>query len=112
MLKVMTSGRAEIAKERAARFVRDVLGDEERAAAIEEEPLQEWAERRNIRVENPFAGNMKRGFRPMPTKLELERRVAELEDELEGYEDRENQMLELLGVDGEDDGSAEDEDED
>ena len=103
MLKVMTSGRAEIAKERAARFVRDVLGDEERAAAIEEESLQGWAERRNIRVENPFPGKRKGRFKPMPTKSELERRVEELEEELSVYEEREDQLLDVLGVNSEDD---------
>jgi hypothetical protein len=40
-------------KEKAARFVRTVLGDPDRAAEIEEESLDDYASRRKIQLLNP-----------------------------------------------------------
>jgi hypothetical protein len=40
-------------KERAVRFVRDVLGDPDWAEEIAEESLEDYADRRKIRIANP-----------------------------------------------------------
>lgn len=48
----------------------------------------------------------------MPTKTELENRIAELEEELEGYAEREKTILNTLGVKEDDDDFEDDEVED
>jgi hypothetical protein len=41
-------------KDKAVRFVRDVVGDPDRAAEIEAEDVEAYAERRKLRVDNPM----------------------------------------------------------
>ncbi len=40
-------------KDQAARFVRNILGNEEKADFIESESVEEYAERKKIRIKNP-----------------------------------------------------------
>jgi hypothetical protein len=40
-------------KDQAARFVRNILGNEEKASFIESESVDEYAERKKIRIKNP-----------------------------------------------------------
>ena len=49
----MTREQAQSRKDRAARFVRDVLGDSRRASEIEDERLEDYAVRRKFRLQNP-----------------------------------------------------------
>ena len=58
-MKTLTRTQLEDRKEKAARFVRDVLGDADRAGEIEEESIENYAERRKIQIlENPLGGSM------------------------------------------------------
>jgi hypothetical protein len=41
-------------KDKAVRFVRDVVGDPDRAAEIEAEDVEAYAERRKLRLKNPM----------------------------------------------------------
>ena len=47
-MKPLTREQIEARKEKAARFVRDVLDDPERAAEIEDESVDDYAERRKF----------------------------------------------------------------
>jgi hypothetical protein len=40
-------------KDQAVRFVRNILGNEEKASFIESESVEEYAERKKIRIKNP-----------------------------------------------------------
>jgi hypothetical protein len=44
-------------KDRAVRFARDVVGDPDRAAEIEDEDLEAYAERRKLTTANPMQQN-------------------------------------------------------
>jgi hypothetical protein len=120
----LTREQLESRKEKAVRFVEDVLGDPERAAEIEDEPLEEYAERRKIEiVDNPRGGPMPRvyltnprhGHNPhnprtgteMPSRLELTRRIRELEQECDELEDRLDKVAGLAEA-SEEGGEAED----
>ena len=52
MTKTLTRAQLESCKEKAARFVPDVLGDTHSAYQIEDESLEDYAERRNIKNES------------------------------------------------------------
>ncbi len=53
MKKVLTREQAQTSKDRAARFVLNVLQDSDGAQAIEDESLDDWAERKKITLTNP-----------------------------------------------------------
>ena len=94
-MKTLTREQVEKRKEKAVAFTRDVREDPERAAEIEDESPEEYAERRHIQIQNPV-----RRFR-MASKRELEERVEELEGENDDLNDRLDQITDLAGVEEE-----------
>lgn len=92
------------------RFVRDVLDDPDRADEIEDESLEDYAERRKIKIaeENP------RGADAMPTKEELMQRIKELEDENDDLQDQLDQVADIVAPpeEDEDEGDNGDEEDD
>jgi hypothetical protein len=75
------------------RFTRDVLGDPARAAEIEEESLEDYAERRRIQITNPSKRRTK-VMAPRKTNAQLEQEIAdllkenrELQDQLDAVAD-------------------------
>lgn len=87
-------------KEKAVRFVRDVLRDDERADEIEDESLEDYAERRKIKLLNP------RG-EPMATKQELFDRIKELEDENEELQSQLDEVADIVAPPEEGEGEGE-----
>jgi hypothetical protein len=55
-VKTLTRKQIESRKEKAVRFVRDVLGDPDRADEIDQESLNDYASRRKIQLLNPVKG--------------------------------------------------------
>ena len=53
-MKPLTRNQLEGRKEKAVRFTRDVLGDPDRADEIADESLEDYAERRKVKVINSF----------------------------------------------------------
>ncbi len=90
-------------KEKAVRFVRDVLDDDERADEIQDETPEEYAERKGIQIAaNPSDSRLHLERRaPMPTKEELEDRIAELEEENQTLHDKLDSILDIAESDGE-----------
>ena len=88
-MKTLTREQVEKRKEKAVAFTRDVREDPERAAEIEDESPEEYAERRHIQIQNPV-----RRFR-MASKRELEQQVEELEEEVEALNDRLDEITDL-----------------
>jgi len=111
--KFRTQDEVQTAKDRAVRFVRDVLGDEDRAEEIADESLDEYAERKGFEViENPHQHHPRKdhivSIQTM-TKVELFERVQELEAELEDANDRLSSIGEIAS--GQDDDEDDDEEE-
>jgi hypothetical protein len=52
-VKVLTREQAQARKDKAIRFVEDVLQDPDHADSIRDEDLEDWAERKHIRISNP-----------------------------------------------------------
>jgi uncharacterized protein YceH (UPF0502 family) len=102
-VKQLTREQVAGRKEKAERFVRNVLGDDQRADEIADEDLDEYAARRHFEIINPA----NRRTAEMPSKTELEDRIAELEDENADLNDRLDSISDLVG-----DQDDEDEDDD
>jgi hypothetical protein len=80
--RTLTRGQVENRKEKAVQFVRDVLGDPERADEIDDESIEAYAERRKIKmVGDPHGADM-------ATKEELADRIRELEEENDELQDQ------------------------
>ena len=107
-MKQLTRSQLESRKEKAVRFVRDVLGDPDRAEEIAEEPLEHYAERRKIQITNPS----KRRNGIMATKQELEDRVGELEQENADLQDQLDAIADIVAPEDENDQDAGDDDDD
>jgi len=90
-MKTLTRKQLESRKAKAVRFTRDVLGDDDRASEIEDESLENYAERKRIQISNP------RGAKHMavPTRRELVERIKELESE---NEDLQGQLDEIADI--------------
>ena len=115
MRKVMTPQQAETSKGRAERFVRTVLGDDEHADSIAEETLDEWAERKKVRI----AGNPRRASLDiiekgtnMPTKEKLLERIKELEDANDELNDQLDQISDIVAPPDEDEEDSDGDDDD
>jgi hypothetical protein len=78
-MKALTREQLQKRKEKAVRFLRDVLEDPERADEIEDESLEDYAERRHIRIKNPKGAELME----VRTRRELLERIQQLEKEKE-----------------------------
>lgn len=107
--KALTREQLEGRKEKAARFVRDVLADPERAEEIADESLEDYAARRKIEIlDNPH----RRRKRAMPTNKELQQHIRELEEENEELQDQLDAVADIVAPADEDEDEDEDEGED
>ena len=100
-MKAITRDQLERRKAQAVRFARDVREDDELADEIEDESLEQYAERRHIKLTNPKGASQM----PIPTRRELTERIEELESE---NEDLKSRLEEISGLAS----TEEDEDED
>lgn len=103
-MKTLTRKQLEARKAKAVRFTRDVLGDSDRADEVEDELLEEYADRRHIQIVNP------KGARKMaiPTRRELIEKIKNLEEENESLQDRLEEISDLASdEEGEEDESGE-----
>ena len=90
-VKQLTREQIEARKAKAVRFVRDVLDDPGRADEIEDEAVEDYAERRKFQIINPT-----RRTEYMATKQELEDRISELESENEELQGRLDEVLDIV----------------
>jgi cell shape-determining protein MreC len=95
VVKKLSSDQLQARKEKAVRFVRDVLGDPDRAEEVAGESLEDYAQRRKIQVTNPT----KRRKVVMATKRQLEEQIQELEQENEELQDTLDAVQDLVGGD-------------
>ena len=78
-MKQLTREQVQSRKDKAVRFTRDVLGDPDRADQIEDEELEDYAERRKFTLTNPRTRSTNKA--DGKTKAELEAEIADLEEE-------------------------------
>ena len=92
-MKTLTRKQLQARKAQAVRFTRDVLGDDDRVGEIEDESLEDYAERRHIQMVNP------KGAKKMAvkTRRDLIDRIKELEEENENLQDRLQEISDLAG---------------
>ena len=105
-MKSLTREQLQSRKEQAVRFTRDVLGEPDRAEEIEDESLDDYAERRKIQITNPSIRRtaiMAQG----KTKAELEAEIADLQEENQELQDQLDAVADIVSPDDGD----EDEDE-
>ena len=97
-MKTLTRKQLESRKAKAVRFTRDVLDDPDRADEIEDEPLEDYAERRRIKIQNP------KGVTHMAirSRKELLDRIDELETENEDLQTRLDEIKDIIGDEDED----------
>ena len=95
-MKRLSPEQVQSRKDKAVRFVRDVLDDPERAA-------EDYAERRKFQILNPTERK-----KEMATKRELEERIQELEEENEELQGRIDEILEIVSPMDEGDEESED----
>jgi len=99
-MKALTREQLQSRKEQAVRFVRDVLGDPERAEEIEEESLEDYAERRKIQLPNPSI-RRKAIMATVKTKAELEAEIADLQEENQALQDQLDAVADIVNPDDE-----------
>ena len=92
-MKTLTRKQLESRKAKAARFTRDVLDDPDRADEIEDESLEDYAEHRRIKIQNP------KGVTHMAirSRKELLDRIEELETENEDLQTRLDEIKDIIG---------------
>jgi hypothetical protein len=102
-VKALTRDQIASRKEKAERFVRNVLGDEDRAAEIADESVEDYAERRKFEIINPQRRNRTMAKKnATPTRQDLLDRVAELEEENRDLADQLDAIAEIVSP-GDDD---------
>jgi len=104
-MKQLSREQLQSRKEKAVRFVHDVLGDPDRAEEIAEESLESYAERRKIQVINP--NTRRKGS--MATKRELETQIRELENENEELQDQLDAVADIVSPEEDEDDEEGDE---
>jgi len=102
-MKTLTQKQLQARKDQAVRFTRDALADPDRAQEIEEESLQDYAERRRITLKNPKG--VKINF--MSTKRELLDEIEELKERNEELEEQLDQIAGIVAPEEEEDEQAE-----
>jgi hypothetical protein len=109
-LKRLTREQVESRKEKAARFVENVLGDSERADEIADEDVDSYAERRGIEITNP--SKRRKIVAKTKSKAELEQENQELQDEIDELNDRLDAIADLTSDEDEEDDEEDEDDTD
>jgi len=109
----LTRRQVESRKAQAVRFVREVLGDPDRAAEIERESVEDYAARRRIQILNP------KGRMTMPRKTiedyraeiaDLKEQLAESEETAEALQDQLDEVAAIVAPAEEEEEEDEDDD--
>lgn len=97
-------------KEKAVRFTRDVLGDSARADEIEAESLEDYAERRRVKLLNPCKRSTAIMARTQ-TKADLQQQIDDLQGENQDLQDQLDAIADIVAPaddDDQDDGNGDD----
>ena len=113
--KTLTREKLQARKDQAVRFTRDVVGDPDRAAEIQDESLEDYAQRRGIQLSNPWSRRTAMATRKTSADYraelkDLRDQVSDLEEENESLQGQLDRVAEIVG--GEEEEEEEDEEED
>ena len=106
--KAKTLEQLEQMRQKAVRFLRDVVGDDDKAEEFNEMTPEEYAEHKGVEI----AANPKRRRMPTssrPTRAELEERIEDLEQENAELNDKLDSIVDIAGSSDEEDGDEEEE---
>ena len=111
--KTLTRHQLQSRKNKAVRFTRDVASDPDRADEIEDESLDDYAQRRRIQLMN--AGRRshmaKKSVEDYRAEVsDLKQQIRDLEDENQTLNDKLDNMAEALEPEEEDEDEAGDDD--
>jgi hypothetical protein len=110
MMKPLTRAQLQGRKEKAVRFTRDVLGDPDRADEIDAESLEDYAERRKVKLINP--SNRRKAMAIITkTKADLEAELSDLQDENKELRDQLDVIADIVAP-ADDDEDEDDNDDD
>jgi hypothetical protein len=87
LVKALTREQAQARKDKAVRFVRNVLDDPDRADEIEDEDLEDYAQRRKFRLTNQGRHTTMAGNGDPRTKQELLDEIDDLQSQLDAIYD-------------------------
>ena len=111
-MKTKTLDQVTAMQRKAVRFLRDIVGDEDKADEIESLSPDEYAERKRVQVvvaANPKS-NPRRMTMTRKTRAELEDEVRELKDYVGELEEKLETIADLVGEEDEDEEEDEDDD--
>ena len=108
-MKSLTREPLQSRKDKAVRCVRDILDDPERAAEIEDEDLEDYADRRHIELVNPRRTESMANGRNGRTKQDLLDEIADLQAENQDLQDQLDAIADIVSPPEEED---EDDDDD
>lgn len=107
-MKQFTRKQVQARKDKAVRFTRDVLGDPDRAAEIEDESLESYTERKGFEITNPrrnyMAARRKTVAELQAETEDLQEQVEDLEEENEGLQEQLDQIADIAGGEEEEEG--------
>jgi hypothetical protein len=110
-MKALTRDQVQSRKDQAVRFTRDVLDDSDRADEIEDESLEDYAERRKFTITNP-PNKRRTHMADGKTKAELEAQIDDLEAENQDLQDQLDAIADIAGGGDQDDDDSDDDDAD
>jgi hypothetical protein len=93
-------------QDKAVQFLRDVVGDPEKAEEFDALSPEEYADHKRITIKNPFPApitNRRRTHMARQRYTELKGRIAELEEENQNLSDKLDSVLEIVSEEDEDD---------
>jgi hypothetical protein len=102
-VKSLTREQLQPRKDKAVRFVRDVLDDPERASEIEDEDLEDYADRRHIELINPRRTQSMANGGNGRTKQDLLDDIADLQAENQDLQDQLDAIADIVSPEEEDD---------
>jgi hypothetical protein len=102
-VKSLTREQLQSRKDKAVRFVRDVLDDPERASEIEDEDLEDYADRRHVEIINPRRTKSMANGGNGRTKEDLLDEIDDLRAENQGLQDQLDAIADLVSPPEEED---------
>ncbi len=106
-MKTRTYAQVETAKRRAEAFEANVLSDDERADDFADMSVEDYADLRNISIQNP---SQRRPTIMAKSNAQLARELREANKRIEELEQEKADVLDVLGIEVVDDDDEDDED--
>jgi len=109
-VKTLSREQLQSRKDRAVQFVRDVLDDPERASEIEDEDLEDYADRRKIQLINRGRTRSMANGGNGPTKDDLLDEIDELKQENQDLQDQLDAIADIVSPPEEEEDEDEEDD--